>query len=131
VKLAAVVAVAALFLATSAAATTSSGFSFGREGGNIIPFHARISATGRVFVNQEPRGRLSRKAMTALHRLVDQVRFTTLPARTVCAGALPDFATLSVTATAHGRTRSVSVRGGCSPRFQRLYNALAHAAGLG
>jgi hypothetical protein len=105
-------------------------FSFSRTGGNIMPFHARIAASGRLVVDNRPRGTLRSAQLAALRRLLEQQRFATLPARIVCAGVLPDVATRSVATTTRGKRHAVSVRGGCSRRFERVYAALARAAGL-
>jgi hypothetical protein len=113
-----------------AEAAVAVAFSFSRTGGNIMPFHARIAASGRVVVDNQPHGTLRSAQLASLRGLFEQQRFATLPARIVCAGVLPDIATRSVTATLHGKGHSVSVRGGCSRRFDRVYAALARAAGL-
>ena len=113
-----------------AEAAIAAAFSFSRFGGNIMPFHARIAASGRVVVDGDPRALLTRAKVAALHRLVDRERFASLPVHVACAGVLPDVATRSVTATSHGKRHSVSVRGGCNRRFELVYGALARAAGL-
>jgi hypothetical protein len=113
-----------------AEAAVAAAFSFGRHGGNIIPFHARIAASGRVTVDDKARGVLKQTQLAALQRLVERERFAALPTRITCAGVLPDVATRSITATSHGKRHSVSVHGGCSRRFDRVYAALAKAVGL-
>ena len=113
-----------------AEAAVAVAFSFSRTGGNIRPYHARIAASGHVVVDNEVRGRLKSARLAALHRLVEQQRFATLPRRIACAGVLPDVATRSVTTSSQGKTHSVNVRGGCSRRFDRVYAALARAVGL-
>jgi hypothetical protein len=113
-----------------AATAVTVAFAFSRYGGNIVPFQARISLAGRVIVNKKPHGVLTHAQLAALQRLVDKERFASLPGRITCPGVLPDIATRSVTATSHGKRRSVSVRGGCNRRFDRVYAALARAAKL-
>jgi hypothetical protein len=123
--LAAVLALAACISGSGAGAATQ-GFSFGRSGGNIRPLEVRISVTGRLVVDNESRGLLSGARLRALRSVVARERFTALPARTVCKGVLPDIATRHVYAAG----KSVSVHGGCSARFNRVYDALARAAGI-
>jgi hypothetical protein len=123
--LAALLALAACLGASGASAATQ-GFAFGRSGGNIRPLEARISVSGRVVVDNESRGLLSGARLRALRAVVSQERFIALPARIVCKGVLPDIATRHISAAG----KSVSVHGGCSARFNRVYDALAHAAGI-
>ena len=124
--LAALVAVG-VALAAASAASASPRYAFGRAGGNIAPFTVTIAPTGRVAVTGPARvGRttLTAAQLSALATIV--ARLAGLPARTLCTGSLPDFASQFV--TAGGRT--VSVRGSCSPRFTRTWNALASAVRL-
>jgi hypothetical protein len=123
--LAALLSLAAITAAPAGGAVTQ-GFSFGRSGGNIRPLEVRISATGRVVVDNERRGVLTQARLRALQRVVERERFAALPARIVCTGVLPDIATRHVVASG----RSVTAQGGCSVRFDRVYAALAHAAGV-
>jgi hypothetical protein len=123
--LAALLSVAAI-AAGPAAGALKQGFSFGRSGGNIRPLEVRISAAGRVVVDKERRGVLTQARLRALQQVVERERFATLPTRIVCKGVLPDIATRHVAASG----RSVSVQGGCSVRFDRVYAALARAAGV-
>jgi hypothetical protein len=123
--LAALLSVAAI-AAAPASGALKQGFSFGRSGGNIRPLEVRISAAGRVVVDQQRRGVLTQARLRALLQVVERERFATLPARIVCKGVLPDIATRHVAASG----RSVTVQGGCSVRFDRVYAALARAAGV-
>ena len=66
--------------------------------------------------------------LAGLLRLARTHRFSALPHRTLCHDSLPDFASLYVTIHTAGTTRTVIVRGGCKPRFTRVYRALAAAA---
>ena len=120
-----VLAVAACICASAAGAGTQ-GFAFGRSGGNIRPLEARISVTGRLVIDNERRGLLSGARLRALRAVIARERFTSLPTRIVCKGVLPDIATRHVSAAG----KSVSVHGGCSVRFNHVYDALAHAAGI-
>ena len=103
-------------------------FAFTRTGGNIIPFHARIAASGRVDLDGAPHGTVTRRQLASLQALVRQERFAALPARITCAGVLPDIATRSITSVVSGTRHSVSVQGGCNRRFERVYAALLRAA---
>ena len=107
-------------------AASAQGFSFGRTGGNIRPLEARISASGRVVVDGKQSRTLTQAQLRTLRAAIVRERFSSLPARIACPGTLPDVATRHVTAA--GKT--VSVHGGCSGRFDRVYAALGHAAGL-
>jgi hypothetical protein len=126
-RLALAAALAALVAAPAAFASPR--YAFGREGGNIRPFTVRIAPSGRVSVSGSARvGRasLTRAQLASLDAVVAHARLATLPAGTLCPGTLPDFASEFV--TAGGRT--VAVRGSCSPRFSRAWNALATATRL-
>lgn len=112
--------------AASGLAGVAQGLSFGRTGGNIRPLEARISAGGRVVVDGKQSRTLTQAQVRALRSLLVRERFASLPAHLACRGALPDIATRHITAA--GKT--VSVHGGCSVRFDRLYAALARAAGV-
>jgi hypothetical protein len=119
----------ALALAAVPAALASPRYAFGRAGGNIEPFTVTISAAGTVGVSgpvKVGRTTVTPAELAALARTVAQARLSTLPARTFCTGSLPDFASSFV--TSGGRT--VYVRGGCSPRLTRVWNALAAAVRL-
>ena len=129
-----VLVAAALLFAFPAAGTAVQQplFELGRMGGNIEPFTVTIQTDGTVDHTGDvrlahPGTQLSSARLAALLRLARTQRFWTLPRRTLCPGALPDFASLYVTIHT-GTTRTVIVRGGCKPRFARIYRALAAAA---
>lgn len=122
------VALAALALAPAASAGGGA-IAFGRTGGNIVPFRVTISASGVVTASgpvHVARTHLSPAALAALRRAVAKAGVAALPMRTDCPGTLPDVASLY--ATLGGRT--VTVHGGCSPRFARAWRALVAAVGL-
>lgn len=129
-----VLVAAALLFAFPAAGTAGPQplFELGRMGGNIEPFTVAIQSdgtlehTGDVRLAQ-PGKQLSTARLAALMQLARTQRFWALPHRTLCPGALPDVASLYVTIHT-GTTRTVIVRGGCRPRFARMYRALAAAA---
>ena len=125
----AAVALAAGLAAPGCGATTSTGFAFGREGGNIIPFTVAIAADGHVRVTGPVHvgtAKLTKAQLTSLGRLAQQVHFTTLPARTMCPNTLPDVATTVVRVGA----RTVRAHGACVPGVTRLWNALRAAVKL-
>jgi len=108
-------------------------FVFGRSGGNIEPYTVQIKSDGTLQSTgsvrlAKPQTRLSQARLAALVRSARTQHFWSLPSRTFCRTSLPDFASLYVTINAAGKTRTVSVRGGCRPRFTRLFRALAAAA---
>ena len=108
-------------------------FQFGRSGGNIEPFSVQIQSDGMIDHTgpvrfSKPGTRLSQARLAALLRYARTQHFWSLPPRTFCRDSLPDFASLYVTIISAGNTRTVSVRGGCKPRFSRIYHALASAA---
>jgi hypothetical protein len=128
-RAAAVVALAAGLTAPACGATTSTGFAFGREGGNIRPFTVTIAADGQVRVTGPVHVgvmKLTKAQLTSLGRVAQLVRFTTLPARTLCPNTLPDVATTVVRVGA----RTIRVHGDCVPRVTRMWNALRAAVKL-
>jgi len=126
---------AALLLATpvGGSAQTQPLFQFGRSGGNIEPFSVTINAdgtlehTGPVHL-AKPDTRLTQARLAGLLRYARAQHFWSLPTRTSCSRSLPDFASPYVTIHSAGKTRTVTVRGGCRPRFTRIYRALSAAA---
>jgi len=126
----ALAAVLALALAAPAAARTPAArYSFGRQGGNIAPYTVTISTTGAVTTSgpvKVGRTKLSGRQLAGLAKTLDAAGFSTLPATTFCLGTLPDFASDWVAAG----SQKVSVRGSCSPRFARVWNALTGAVRL-
>lgn len=98
---------------------------FGTTGGNLIGYHVTIQPNGSVRVRG--RGWKYRKQIrpAQVRQLRREIRHAHL-ATTVCAGSLPDFASKFV--RVGGRT--VQVRGGCEPRFQRVFRALVSAVAL-
>ena len=124
-----------LALAAPGSSARNPSFAFGRVGGNIQPYTVKItsggtlSATGPVRL-RNPDKQLSSTALTGLVKLAVKERFFSLPHRIVCTGSLPDFASMFVTVSTATRERTVTVRGGCSVRFQALLTALEAAAGV-
>jgi hypothetical protein len=125
--LAAAAVAATTLAATAAGATTGPSFAFGRTGGNIRPTTTRIAATGKVTVDGQARGTLTRAKLRSLLAVAVAQRFFALPRQIECPGMLPDFATLYVTVRSGSRVRTVSQRGNCNKRFIRVYSALQAA----
>jgi hypothetical protein len=118
-----IVALAAAFAAPASGATTSTRFAFGRDGGNIIPFTVTIAVDGHVRVTgyvHTGRTKLTSAQLASLTLLAKQVRFTALPALTMCPNTLPDVATTLVRVGA----RTVRVHGACVARVTRLWSAM-------
>lgn len=117
----------------AAAAPAQTVFELGRIGGNIAPFTVQIRADGSVRHSGPVRlahrdVRLSQKRLAALRAYARSQGFWSLRRLTLCRGQLPDFASLYVAIHTGGSARRVTVRGDCSPRFSRIYRALAAAA---
>jgi hypothetical protein len=108
----------------AAGASPQRGFAFGQAGGNIRPFTVAVGIDGDVKVTGRAsvgRMHLTRLQLGELNRLAVTTSFGALPALTNCKGSLPDFATSFIRVGA----RTVRVRGGCMPGYQRLWKALA------
>jgi hypothetical protein len=126
-------AAAVLAAQANAAPGTTTSFAFGRIGGNIDPFTVTIASDGSVRATGPARPLKSRVGALALARLstiVTAQRFFTLPRSTRCPNTLPDFASQFIVVRRSGISRRVLVHGDCSPRFTRMYAALAKAVGL-
>ena len=120
---------AALVCALAPACASAARYSFGRAGGNIEPFTISITSNGAVYATGPVKvGRMSLTAaqLAAIARSVSAADFSTLPGTTLCLGTLPDFAASWISVGG----RKVSVRGSCSPRFDRVWSALAGAVRL-
>jgi hypothetical protein len=133
-----VLAATAAALAVSGSAAASTGAApirivFGFYGGMLGPEQVTIEPTGRVLWHggfTQPPGltQLSHAKLVSLSRSVRAEFAAGLKSRQ-CHGnpQLPDLPTDFIRAT--GRT--VRVHGRCDARFNRLWNALAQAVGLG
>lgn len=126
---------AALVLAGGGSAASGPSFAFGRTGGNIQPYEVEISPTGRITASgaitlKSVGTRLPRTTLAHLLGIASRQRFFALPRRLTCAGSLPDFASSFVRVSTTTRTRTVLVRGDCSPRFGAVLLALERAAGV-
>ena len=131
-----IVLAAALLLAIPAGAVARTSqqplFEFGRAGGNIEPFSVQIRTDGTLASSgdvklRRPQTQLSQTRLAALLKYARTQHFWSLSRQTLCPGSLPDFASSYVTIHSAGKTRTVSVRGGCRPGFTRVYRALAAA----
>lgn len=123
--------IAALAACGSSGASTgvsSIRIAFGVGGGNMVPYRITIEPAGRVrstgFVRPRRR-RLTQARVVSLSRLVRHAFAGGVGSR-LCAGTNPDVGSEFIRAA--GRT--VSVHGGCEPRFTKLWDTLAQAVGL-
>jgi hypothetical protein len=128
---AALVAAAALPL-PAAAGQAQASFAYGRAGGNIAPYRVTIDRSGAVSASGAIRrsSLVPRIPATTASRLLARARragFFAMPRRTQCPRTLPDVAGFSVTVSTPSRTRTVAVRGGCRPAYNRLLAALETA----
>jgi hypothetical protein len=118
---------AALAAAASSASTPRRSYAFGRHGGNIAPWTATISATGKVGVAgaaRRTRTVVPRLGMTNLAKRFDLDRFFALPAKIRCRKQLPDVATFWVTARRGGVVHTVDGQLGCRARFDSAFGTL-------
>ncbi|HLY94188.1 MAG TPA: hypothetical protein VKP14_05020 [Gaiellaceae bacterium] len=103
-------------------------FSFGRTGGNIIPFTVTIATSGRVQVSgpvQVDKHTLTQAQLAGLNRIAAQVRFSSLQGA-MCPRTLPDVASTFIKKGPH----TVRVHGTCVAAYQRLWAALTAAVRL-
>jgi len=117
--------------AASSGGAASGSFAFGTTGGNVVPRHVTISATGRVVERGLRTKTIDVAAVHGLLTLATAERFFSLPKRIECAGTLPDVAALYVTVRTPARTRTVTVHGSCNRRFAELYAVLNAVATIG
>lgn len=109
-------------------------FSFGRTGGNIVPFRVTIGSGGRVTTSGPVHVALTQASTPLRNGLAKLARaegFWTMATFLNCGRINPDVAGRFVTVSAAGRTRTVTVRGSCSPAFDELYAVLSASVGLG
>ena len=106
-------------------------FAFGRSGGNIAPFTVTIAENGSITTSgpapKPLKPQLSPEGLTRLASLIATQHFSSLSHSTQCPGELPDFAFRFVTVKTRLSSRTVRVRGECSPRFNRIYRGLSNA----
>jgi len=126
---------AALVVSGASAASTEAKptrIVFGFSGGMLAPEQVTIDPTGRVlwhgFIRNPTRTRLWQAKVVSLSRSVREAFAAGLKSRQCHgSGQLPDLPTDYIRAI--GRT--VRVHGRCDAPFNRLWNVLAHAIGLG
>ena len=119
-----------VLLAAALLAPAQTGFAYGRNGGNIMPFTVTIATTGAVkTIGPAPThvARISKQQLANLSRIAFDARFTTLPVVTACPNTLPDIAARWI--RVGGRT--IRVHGACLNGFNRMWTALNHAAAAG
>jgi hypothetical protein len=131
----ALVLFAAIALASptaAAAATGRTSFAFGRTGGNIAPFTITIARDGALTSTGQARPLrhpLAGSTLARLATIAQTQHFFSLRRQISCRDTLPDFAFRFVTVRTVHASKTVLVRGDCSPAFDRLYTALSTAAG--
>jgi hypothetical protein len=109
------------------AALSATGYSFGREGGNIRPFTVAVAATGAVRVTGPVtigRTRLTTTQLAAIARATQAVDFSAR--QVLCPNTLPDVAATFVQVGA----RRLVVHGNCDLHYTKLWNALTAAVKL-
>jgi hypothetical protein len=109
-------------------------FSFGRIGGNIIPFTVTIGKDGRVATtgNQKLTLTFATSALrNGLGKLAKAEGFWTESTTLSCGKVNPDVASRFVTVAQAGKTRTVTARGTCFPAFEELYAVLSASVGAG
>src|SRR3954453_3715122 len=122
---------AALPAAGGADMTPARSYPFGRHGGNIRPWTARISVEGKISVSGAARRTgtvVPPKGMSALTRRFDLDRFFALPKRIRCRKQLPDVATVWITARRGSVLHTVNAQLGCWARFDSAFGALRNVS---
>jgi hypothetical protein len=121
--------------AADGAQPASAGFTFGRSGGNIMPFSVVIARDGRMTAHgavklANPQRPVSADALRGLLRLTQAEGFFSLPRTLSCTRTLPDVASLFVTVSRSSGTKTVAVHGGCKAGFNQIYAVLGAVAGV-
>jgi hypothetical protein len=109
-------------------------FSFGRTGGNIVPFTVTIAANGHVSTTGTQQLTLTQATVPLRNGLAKLARaegFWTMSTFISCGKVNPDIAGRFVKITSAGKTRTVTVRGTCVPAFEELYAVLGASVGAG
>ena len=125
-------AVPLVVLAGSSSKAAAPTFSFGRTGGNIIPFKVTIGRDGHVAATgpvQATQPTASLPLRNGLAKLAKAEGFFTMALNLTCGPTHPDVASRFVTVTAYGKTRTVLASGTCNAAFEELYAVLAAATG--
>jgi hypothetical protein len=113
-------------------AANSTTFTFGRRGGNIIPYTVTIDPSGRVSATgiTATKTQVSQTTLADLLQLADSVGFFAMATATACPRTSPDVAALEIHIQTGSRDRAVQVHGDCVDGFTKLYRALGEAVGL-
>jgi hypothetical protein len=121
----AVALVAAIAACGTSAATKLRPIHFGLTGGNIRGYTTAIKANGVVTatIRGQDGVRRTRIAVKRVRKLGREIRQAHLTDR-ICAGSNPDVASRFIRLG----NRRVTVRGGCDPRFERVWSILAKVA---
>lgn len=106
-------------------------FQFGR-GVNGSSYSVAIFVNGSVAAKglRPLHHQLSADTVAQLTALRTAVGFDRLPAKISCPGSTAATAHRFIRSTDNGELKTVTVRGGCSKRFNRLYSALLGAVGV-
>jgi hypothetical protein len=131
---AALVVPLAVFAGSGAKRQASPSFSFGRTGGNILPFTVTIGRNGAVTSDgsvQPTAKTASTPLRNGLAKLARAEGFFTMTTSIFCAKVNPDVASQFVTVSAFGKTHTVTVHGTCSAPFEELYAVLSASVGAG
>lgn len=119
-------AAALLVPAAATAAKSQTGFAFGRDGGNIMPFTITVATNGSVKDSGSApahRTLVTMQQLATLNRVAFEVDFEHLRTVTACPKTLPDIAAEFIRVG----DRTVRVHGRCVARFNRLWAALSRA----
>ena len=118
------VAVAAAYGAS--AASRPRPIEFGRSGGNGPQWSVSIKSGGKVIIASSGGGTRRRRITTARVRQLDrEIQRAKLATKRICAGSNPDFTFQYIKFAGH----KYILRGSCEPKFTRVWNDLAKAAG--
>ena len=109
-------------------------FTFGRTGGNIVPFTVTIGANGHVSTTGTQKLTVTFATVplrNGLGKLAKAEGFWTMATVLDCGKINPDVASRFITITAAGKSRTVRSRAVCSPAFEELYAVLSASVGAG
>lgn len=120
-----VVLVVAAVAACGASAGGRTPIVFGTTGGNLVGFQVTIQPDGSVRLKGGGWSFRKQIRPARVRQLRREIRSANLTSR-LCPGTLPDFASRFIRLDGP----AVQVRGGCEPRFQRVFAALVSAVAL-
>jgi hypothetical protein len=108
---------------------------FGRTGGNAAPWAVSIANDGSLTTSGpvalvHPKPGVAPAELRHIAAFLTAERFSTLPREIRCPDTLPDIAARYVTVSTGSRSRTVTERGICNTRFEKIYATIAAAVGL-